>query len=61
MVADRQMVFMTVAIRRIFAEPPWLEQAPQIMIRAITNVSFRGFRLGCSPVGRFFRECGRID
>ena len=29
--------------------------------RAIMTVSFRGFRLCCSPAGRFFRECGRID
>src|SRR6266478_160170 len=29
--------------------------------RAIMTVSFRGFRLRCSPAVRFFRECDRID
>jgi hypothetical protein len=48
MLADRQMVFMTVAIRRIFAEPPLVPNrgriSAQIITCVITAVSFLRLR-----------------
>src|SRR5882724_12294640 len=57
--ANRQMVLTTVAIGRIFAEPPSVPNrartSAQIITCEIMTVSFPRFRLRCSPAGRFFR------